>query len=138
MEDLPHDPKISYRVCGPEYFAAHCPSRELFDQIADKWSMMILSVLADEATRFNGLKRRLEGISQKSLTQTLRKLERNGLLERHVLHSSPVAVEYRLSALGATLLPPFRVLYAWTKTHLDEVRAAQDAYDARDQAHPST
>ncbi len=117
--------------CGPEIFRHSCPNRELFDQIADKWSMMILSVLAQEPTRFNGIKRRLEGISQKSLTQTLRKLERNGLVVRTVRQTSPVAVEYSLSPLGETLLPPFRALYMWTREHFDTVREAQQAYDVR-------
>lgn len=118
-------------TCSVERFHQNCPNRELFAQIADKWSMLVLTVLSQQPTRFNRIKRRLEGISQKSLTQTLRKLERNGLVERHVLATSPVAVEYRLSPLGETLLPPFHALYGWTKDHLDDVHAARAAYDAR-------
>ena len=117
-------------VCLPGHFAAHCPSRELFDQIADKWSMMVLTVLEGGPQRFNAIKKMLEGVSQKSLTQTLRRLERNGLILRHVLATSPVAVEYEMSALGRTLLPPFRTLYRWTKENIAEVEAARTTFDA--------
>ena len=113
-------------------FAEGCPSRELFDQIVDKWSMMILTVLRDEPQRFNAIKRMLEGVSQKSLTQTLRRLERNGLVERRVLATSPVAVEYAMSDLGRTLLPPLHSLYIWTKENMPEVENARQAFDGRD------
>lgn len=116
-------------TCTPGHFAAHCPSRELFDQIADKWSMMILTVLDAGPQRFNAIKKMLEGVSQKSLTQTLRRLERNGLIERRVLATSPVAVEYEMSALGRTLLPPFRTLYRWTKDNIVAIEAARAAFD---------
>ncbi|KAA2317182.1 transcriptional regulator [Pseudooceanicola sediminis] len=127
MEDL------SYQGvrCDVAAFSVDCPNRELFDQIADKWSMMILTVLDTGPTRFNEIKRQLEGISQKSLTQTLRKLERNGLVIREVIDTSPVAVQYQLSDLGGTLLPPFRALYGWTKHHLGDVLSARATYDAR-------
>ena len=78
-------------------FAVDCPSRLLFDQIADKWSMMVLTVLDRGPLRFNAIKRLLEGVSQKALTQCLRRLERNGLVSRRVLPSSPVAVEYAIT-----------------------------------------
>ncbi len=110
-------------------FDANCPARQLFDQIADKWSMMILTVLDRGPQRFNTIRRSIEGVSQKSLTQTLRKLERNGLIARHVLAGSPVAVEYELSDLGWTLLPPFRALYRWTKENMPEVESARAAFD---------
>ena len=117
-------------TCAPGHFAATCPSRELFDQIADKWSMMVLTVLDRGPQRFNAIKKTLEGVSQKSLTQTLRRLERNGLIHRRVLATSPVAVEYEMSALGQTLLPPFRTLYRWTKDNIAAVEAARYAFDA--------
>ncbi|MBL4928648.1 winged helix-turn-helix transcriptional regulator [Fuscibacter oryzae] len=110
-------------------FDANCPARVLFDQIADKWSMMILTVLDRGPQRFNTIRRSIEGVSQKSLTQTLRKLERNGLITRRVLPGSPVAVEYEMSDLGWTVLPPFRALYRWTKEHMPEVEAARAAFD---------
>ena len=117
-------------TCAPGHFAATCPSRELFDQIADTWSMMVLTVLDGGPQRFNTIKRSLEGVSQKSLTQTLRRLERNGLITRRVLPTSPVAVEYAMSELGLTLLPPFRALYRWTKENMATVEAARAAFDA--------
>ncbi|SNY53198.1 transcriptional regulator, HxlR family [Pseudooceanicola antarcticus] len=115
----------------PECFASDCPSRDIIDQIADKWSMMILSVLSSGPTRFNEVKRRLEGISQKSLSQTLRKLERNGLVTREVLNTAPVAVQYSLSPLGRSLLPTFLAFYSWTKEHMHMVEAARAKFDAR-------
>ena len=133
MNDMtPDQPPVIDETCSYERFSADCPARLLFDQIADKWSMMILTVLDSEPQRFNAIKRRLEGVSQKSLTQTLRRLERNGLIERRVLPTSPVAVEYRMSPLGRTLLQPFRALYRWTKTHMPEVEAARRAFDRAD------
>ncbi|MBN3725208.1 winged helix-turn-helix transcriptional regulator [Burkholderia sp. Ac-20379] len=112
-------------------FSVDCPSRILFDQIADKWSMMILTVLDAGPLRFNAIKRHLEGVTQKALTQCLRRLERNGLLSRTVIPSSPVAVEYEITPLGRSLQGPFKALYAWTLKHLDQVDAARAAFDAR-------
>lgn len=118
-------------IRAPQRFAVDCPSRILFDQIADKWSMMVLTVLDAQPLRFNEIRRRLEGVSQKALTECLRRLERNGLLTRHVLPTSPVSVEYEISALGRKLQKPFKALYAWTVEYLDEVEAARRAYDER-------
>ena len=117
--------------CQAQHFSVDCPSRLLFDQIADKWSMMVLTVLDDGPLRFNAVKRQLEGVTQKALTQCLRRLERNGLVGRHVRPLSPIAVEYELMPLGRTVLPPFRALYKWTMEHLDEVEAARQAFDGR-------
>ncbi|WP_213982307.1 helix-turn-helix domain-containing protein [Sphingomonas sp. dw_22] len=117
--------------CQLQRFASDCPSRILFDQIADKWSMMVLTVLAPAPLRFNAIKRRLEGVTQKALTQCLRRLERNGLVSRRVIPVSPVAVEYAITPLGRTLLAPFKELYAWTVANLPEVEAARDAFDER-------
>lgn len=115
----------------PPQFHVNCPSRLLFDQISDKWSMMVLKVLDDGPQRFNAVKRQLEGVTQKALTQCLRRLERNGLVERRVIATSPVAVEYEITPLGRTLLAPFKALYAWTVQNLPEVDAARAAFDAR-------
>ncbi len=81
--------------------------------------------------RFNVIKRRLEGVTQKALTQTLRRLERNGFIERRVLTGSPVAVEYEITPLGRTLQKPLKALYAWTAEHLALVEQARRAFDAR-------
>ena len=115
--------------CQPQHFAANCPSRILFDQIADKWSMMVLAVLDSGPTRFNAIKRRLEGVTQKALTQCLRRLERNGLVARRVIPIAPVAVEYEMTPLGRTLQAPFRALYGWTLEHMTEVERAREVFD---------
>ncbi|WP_306204938.1 winged helix-turn-helix transcriptional regulator [Actinoplanes sp. RD1] len=111
-------------------FRVDCPSRPILDQIADKWSMMAMEVLT-EPQRFNQIKRRLEGITQRVLTQTLRRLERNGMVERRVLPTSPVGVEYSLTPLGESLREPFSHLYWWTVEHADEITERQRAYDTR-------
>lgn len=121
-------------ACDPQHFAVGCPSRLLFDQIADKWSMMVLAVLDGGPLRFNAIKRRLGGVTQKALTQCLRRLERNGLVARRVIPASPVAVEYEITVLGRTLQPPFRALHAWTMSHLPEVEEARRAFDRRQAA----
>lgn len=112
-------------------FHVNCPSRLLFDQISDKWSMMVLTVLDEGPQRFNAIKRQLEGVTQKALTQCLRRLERNGLVARRVIATSPVAVEYEITPLGRTLQAPFKALYAWTVQNLPDVDAARAAFDAR-------
>ncbi|MBT2408966.1 helix-turn-helix transcriptional regulator [Streptomyces sp. ISL-12] len=111
-------------------FSAECPSRPILDQISDKWSMMVLAVL-EQPTRFNEIKRQLEGVTQRVLTQTLRRLERNGMIRRRVLETSPLGVEYSLTPLGESFRAPFTRLYEWTVEHSDEVLSAQHAYDAR-------
>ena len=113
---------------APFVFRADCPSRPILDQIADKWSMMVMAVL-ERPTRFNELKRRLEGVTQRVLTQTLRRLERNGMIRRTVLPTSPVGVEYSLTALGESMREPFLQLYSWTVEHSDEIRDLQREYD---------
>src|SRR3954466_6053809 len=94
-----------------EIFFADCAARAFFDQVANKWSVMILTVLQQKPTRFNEIKRRLEGITHNPLTEALRKLERNGLIHRDVLNTSPVAVEYSITELGKTLQAPYGVVY---------------------------
>lgn len=113
-----------------------CSSRYLLDQIADKWSVLILTALCKKPLRFNELKRCLDGITQKALTQALRRLERNGILARRVIPSSQIAVEYSITPLGRTLGEPFQALYHWTISHLAAVEQAQLAFDERDGLSP--
>ena len=80
---------------------------------------------------FNAIKKQLEGVTQKALTQCLRRLERNGLVSREVIADSPVAVQYEITPLGRTLQPPFRALYAWTIAKMPEVEQARQAFDQR-------
>jgi DNA-binding HxlR family transcriptional regulator len=128
MDNLvpPHAKSPATAQACRQPFSGECPSRLLFEQIADK-----LSVLEPGPLRFNAIKRLIEGVTQKALTQCLRKLERNGLVQRRVLDTSPVQVEYAMTPLGHTLLLPFKALYGWTLDHLSEVDRARAAFDAR-------
>ena len=110
---------------------ADCPHRLLLEQIVDKWSVMIVVALTREPLRFNTLKRRFGGITPKVLTQTLRRLERNGMVARHVIPTSPVGVEYRITPLGRTLDAPFKALSNWTVETLPQVERAREAFDQR-------
>lgn len=111
-------------------FKANCPSRAALDQVADKWSVLVLAALCDGPLRFNALKRRLDGITQKALTQCLRRLERNGIVARDVHTGPPVSVVYAMTPLGRTLEAPFAALYAWTQSYLPDLEAARERYDA--------
>lgn len=109
-------------------YRADCPSRAILDQIADKWSMLVLMVLR-EPRRFNAIKRRLDGITQRVLTQTLRKLERNGMVTRTVIDGKTLGVEYALTPLGKSLEAPFAALYGWTVDNMEAIQACQARYD---------
>lgn len=111
-------------------YKADCPSRVILDQIADKWSMMVLAVLS-EPRRFNAIKRRLDGVTQRVLTQTLRKLERNGMVTRRVLGGRVLGVEYGLTPLGRSLQGPFSILFDWTVKNIEEICDHQRSYDSR-------
>lgn len=106
-------------------------SRDLLDQIADKWTPLILGSLCAGPLRFNALRRDLATITQTALTAALRRLERNGILVRQVVCLRPVAVEYAITPLGRTLEPIFAALEDWTQTHLDEVEAARDSFEEK-------
>jgi DNA-binding HxlR family transcriptional regulator len=111
-------------------YAGTCPSREVLDRVGDKWTVLLLGSLVDGPRRFTELARAVEGISQKMLTQTLRGLERDGLVRRTVFPVVPVRVEYRLTPLGDTLRKPIAALEHWAVTHIDDVLAARERYDA--------
>lgn len=106
-------------------------SRLLLDQITDKWSVLILMALCEKPLRFNEIKRCLEGVTQKALTQSLRRLERSGILARRVIPSSQIAVEYSITALGRTLEGPFTALFAWTVDYSAEVLRSHAEFDQR-------
>ncbi|MFJ3524310.1 winged helix-turn-helix transcriptional regulator [Pseudomonas sp. NPDC090203] len=112
-----------------QVFAQALATRPVLDQIANKWSVLILTVVCTEPARFNAIKRRLEGITHKALTEALRRLERNGLVSRRVITSSPIAVEYSITALGLTLQKPFSALFDWAVQYQQEVEQAQRAFD---------
>ncbi|WP_281557861.1 helix-turn-helix domain-containing protein [Thalassomonas sp. RHCl1] len=106
-----------------------CPIRNVVAQIGDKWSILIIFSLADGPDRFNSLKSRIEGISQRMLTQTLRDLERDGFVKRTVYPEVPVKVEYELTELGRGLCKSVWGLVSWANTHHDEIKAARRNYD---------
>ena len=115
-----------------EYTPANCHAREMLVRIGDKWSVYIIHVLGAAGTlRFNELRSRVAGISQRMLTVTLRGMERDGLIVRKVYPEVPPRVEYSLTELGATLRQLVRGLVKWSEAHLAEVDAARAAYDAR-------
>ena len=93
--------------------------RLLLDQLADKWTILILNVLCSSGgkVRFNGIRRQIGGISQKTLSQCLRRLERDGVIERAVLDTAPIGVEYSITSLGRTLEIPFKALYDWAEAY---------------------
>lgn len=106
-----------------------CPTRMVLDRLADKWALLILDRLESGPVRFNHLRRDIKGISQKVLSQTLKKLERDGLLSRAVFPTVPVTVEYALTPLGRTLTQTVAALAHWAEHNMDAVLAAQEAYD---------
>ncbi|MEU2183734.1 winged helix-turn-helix transcriptional regulator [Streptomyces thermolilacinus] len=108
------------------------PHRELLDQVLDKWSLSVLNELCARPCRFNELRRAIPAVTQKSLTATLRRLERNGVVEREVISTRPVAIRYRVTPLGKTLRHPVDVLLAWAAEHLPSIERARDAFDARE------
>jgi len=115
-----------------EVYQGNCPTRAILDRIADKWTTLIIGILAQsERRRFNELRRMIGGISQKMLTQTLRDLERDGLVNRTMYAEIPPRVEYELTPLGKTLCGPISALTQWAHDHIDEVKRAQNEFDAR-------
>jgi DNA-binding HxlR family transcriptional regulator len=110
---------------------AACPTRQVLDRIADKWTMLVIVALQHSTLRFSELRRSIDGISQKMLTQTLRGLERDGMVSRTVHATVPVRVDYELTDLGRTLTAPIAALEAWARDHLDDVLVARERYDER-------
>lgn len=112
-------------------YAKNCPSRQVLDRIGDAWSVLIVGVLADGAQRYTELAQRIPSVSPKMLTQTLRGLERDGLVTRTVHAVVPPRVDYALTSLGRSLLGPVDALQQWAETHITDVIEARAAYDAR-------
>lgn len=115
----------------PDVYAEDCPTRQVLDRIGDKWTTLTIGLLHDGPKRFSELQREIAGISQKMLTQTLRMLERDGLIRRTVYAEVPPRVEYELTPLGETLCDPIEAIRRWSEEHIDEVTTAQQRYDAR-------
>jgi DNA-binding HxlR family transcriptional regulator len=110
-------------------FLALCPTRKLLDRISDKWVCLVLAALAGGRLRYGELSRIIAGVSQKMLTQTLRSLERDGLLTRTVTPSVPVRVDYELTPLGASLQSAMHAIKQWAESNIEQVEAAREVYD---------
>lgn len=115
----------------PDAFLKVCPSRTVLARIGQKWTVLAMVALQDAPMRFGDIRRRLEGVSQKMLTQTLRAMERDGLIERHVYDERPLRVEYALSPLALTLLPLVIDLKAWAEESLKTIEANNRAFDRK-------
>jgi DNA-binding HxlR family transcriptional regulator len=109
---------------------AHCAVRDVLDRIGDKWSMLMIMELATRSQRFSELHRAIPDISKRMLTQTLRDLERDGLITRHVFPTSPPSVEYRLAPLGQSLLDPMAALIDWADRRYPDIHAARVRFDS--------
>lgn len=114
-----------------------CPVRNVLDRISDKWSLLLLGALADEPKRFMGLRREVPDISQRMLTQTLRQLERDGLISRTVVATVPVSVTYALTELGRSFMVPARQLICWAGEAFPSIAEARQQYDARELMEPA-
>jgi DNA-binding HxlR family transcriptional regulator len=113
---------------APNAFLQACPSRAVLARIGEKWSMLALASLAKGPVRFGSLRRTIEGVSQKMLTQTLRNLEHDGLITRHLYDEMPLRVEYELTALGKTLLPIVKDLKKWSERNLPLLIVSQTQF----------
>lgn len=111
----------------PEIFTLNCPTQQVLDIICNKWSVIIIYCLAYKTRRYKQLERKIEGVSQKVLTQTLRKLEKNGLVRREVFPVVPPKVEYSLTPLGETLVEPLSMLAEWSEEHMAEIEEYRDS-----------
>lgn len=116
----------------PDVYLAACPSREVLSRIGDKWTSLVLGLLSGGPVRFGGLQRRVQGISRKMLTQTLRNCQRDGLISRHMTgEKMPVKVEYQLTDLGKTLIPIISQAKAWAESNLKTIEATRAEFDRR-------
>lgn len=110
----------------------NCPVRDVLDRIGDKWSTLVMGTLATGPLRFSAVGRAIPDISKRMLTQTLRDLERDGLIARAVFPTKPPSVEYRLTALGETILEPLTLLIEWANRSHAAIREARSVFDAVD------
>ena len=120
--------------CAPvqyDVFVATCPTRQVLAIVADKWTTLVIVALAQGTKRFQQLKREIGGVTQKMLTQTLRTLERDGLVSRNAYATVPPRVEYSLTPLGESLTQPLAALTLWAEANVEQIEAARAAADAR-------
>ncbi len=116
---------------APNVYSVACPTRHVLELIADKWATLIVGLLEGGPLRFAALQRQIGGISQKMLPQTLRNLERDGLVQRTVYAEVPPRVEYALTPLGQTLCEPLAAIRAWSEENIEAILTAQQRYDSR-------
>jgi len=116
---------------GADAYLAACPSRQILDVLANKWTMLIMGALSGGPMRFGELRRRLDGITQKMLTQTLRTLERDGLVTRTLYPTIPPKVEYAATELGESVTALMHAIRVWSEDNINAVLDARDAYDER-------
>jgi DNA-binding HxlR family transcriptional regulator len=123
---------VNKNICNkqePEIFTLESPTQKVFDILCNKWSLIILYCLSFGTKRHNQLQKQIEGISQKMLTQTLRNLERHGLVTRSIYPVVPPRVEYSLTSVGETLIEPLAYLCQWSENHIFEIELARESYD---------
>lgn len=126
-----HNDAVDIAAAEHDAFLVTCSSRQLLSRLADKWVTLVLCALIDGKRRHSALARQISGVSQKMLTQTLRNLERDGLLTRTVTPTVPLTVEYNLTPLGRSLVDVFLQLKTWADLNMDEVARARDHYDSQ-------
>jgi DNA-binding HxlR family transcriptional regulator len=114
-----------------DVYNVHCPTRMVLNRIADKWTVLLVGALYDRTKRFGELRREIGGVSQKMLTQTLRGLERDGIVTRTVYASVPPKVEYSLTELGRTLVNILEAIREWSENNIEDVLKARKFYDAK-------
>lgn len=112
-------------------YSGNCPTRAVLNRIGDKWTALIMGVLEEDPKRFSEIQRHIGGISQKMLSQTLRNLERDGLVTRTVYAEVPLRVEYQLTPLGHTLTEALAVIRHWSEANIEEVLEAQQSFDEK-------
>ncbi|ATS37367.2 helix-turn-helix transcriptional regulator [Xanthomonas campestris pv. trichodesmae] len=136
--EIPHVNAIALFPLPPSlegpFDATKCPVRDVLDQIGDKWTLLILLTLIPGPSRFSAIQRAVPDISKRMLTQTLRNLERNGMITRKVYATKPPSVEYALSKLGIALLGPVSQLLTWAGENHGSIRAARERFDRAQQA----
>lgn len=130
-QELVATPLAIFRSAGASGDLEKCPVREVIAKIGDKWSMLIVLELSDGAKRFNQIRRNIPDISQKMLTQTLKDLQRDGLVSRTVYPTVPPAVEYQLTEMGESILKPFAALLDWADSRLGGILEARREFDRR-------
>ena len=130
MDHDEHSPAAPTGAPVWDPYVRGCPTRTLLDRIGDRWTVLLVGALADGPRRFGELARDVDGISQKMLTQTLRSLERDGLVRRTVHAEVPPRVDYELTELGQSLRGAVAVLESWAREHMSEVARAREAFDS--------